>query len=336
MAATLKDIAQLCGVNVSTVSRSLTGSYGVHGETRRKVMEAAAKLNYHPNRVARAMATGRSHTLALVVSDIRNPFFAEVARGAEDAARASGCDLILCNTDLNASKQMEYIRSLIGKRVDGIVMNSVSPLSRADRAELASYAVPVVLLNPVAGSAEFSSVTADNAAGGVLAARHLISLGHRRIAHITGRNQQGNLNNRTHGFIRALAAAGIRKPYVLRGEHSSAAAYELTLRMFSPEAAGRGNRPTALFAANDAMAFGAIRALQELGLRIPEDVSLIGFDNVELSAIVQPPLTTIHQPKSEMGRAAVEMLTARHPSPQPPERRILGVRLVERESCRAV
>jgi LacI family transcriptional regulator len=334
MKATIKDIARLCGVNVSTVSRSLTGSYGVHEETRRKVEEAAARLNYRPNRVARAMATGRSHTLAIVVSDIRNPFFAEVARGAEDAAHAAGCDLILCNTDLNASKQMSYLRTLMEKRVDGIVVNSVSPLSEGDRVELLGYGIPVVLLNPVAGSAGFSSVTADNGEGGALAARHLMSLGHRTIVHITGKNQQGNLNNRTQGFLRALAAAGLGKPVVLRGEHSTESAYQMVRRIFAP--GGEGRTATALFAANDAMAFGAIRALQELRIGIPKDVSLMGFDNVELGAIVQPPLTTIHQPKCEMGRAAIEMLMARGRTPQAAERRTLGVHLVERESCRKV
>src|SRR5512140_1242573 len=130
MAVTLKDVAREAGVDLSTVSRSLSVSYGVHEETRKRVLEVAERLNYRPNRVARGLVTGRSHTLGLIVSDIRNPFFAEVARGAEDAARASQCDLVLCNSDLDAVKQMEYVDSLLEKRVDGILMNSVAALSR--------------------------------------------------------------------------------------------------------------------------------------------------------------------------------------------------------------
>src|SRR6266568_6799106 len=136
MAITIKDVARESGVNVSTVSRALNGEYGVHSETRELVLAVAQRLQYRPNRVARGLVTGRSHTLALVVSDIRNPFFAEVARGAEDAAYAADYDLVLCNSDLDAEKQMGYFDSLLAKRVDGIVMNSVAALSRAQQDQL--------------------------------------------------------------------------------------------------------------------------------------------------------------------------------------------------------
>lgn len=330
MEVTIKDIARECGVNVSTVSRSLSGSYGVNEKTREKVLEAARRLNYRPNRVARAMATGRSHTLALVISDIRNPFFSELARGAEDAAFAAGCDLILCNSDLDPRKQMHYIRSLIGKQVDGIVMNSVAPLSRAEQAELAGYGVPIVLLNREPGAKGFSSVAAANFEGGVLAGEHLAGLGHRSIGHLTSANTQGNLNDRTRGFLQAMQRAGIEDVRVLRGVHSIEGGKDLARRLLQ-----RDKKPvTAIFAANDAMAFGAILAISEAGLRIPRDISLLGFDNVELAAIVQPPLTTVHQPKYEMGKAAVEILLVRASHDGLPEHRELGVQLIERQSCR--
>jgi LacI family transcriptional regulator len=325
METTIKDVARACGVNVSTVSRSLSGSYGVRESTRRKVLAAAERLKYRPNRLARTMATGKSNTLGLMISDIRNPFFAELARGAEDAAYAAGCDLILCNSDLNPDKQMRYLHSLIGKRVDGIVINSVAPLSRSERAELTEFGVPIVLLNRMAGSSKFSTVAADNREGGAMAARYLLSLGHRRLGHITGRNQQGNLNDRTRGFLKATGSGASVE--VLRGPHSIESGYEMTRRLMEkhPEL-------TALFAANDAMAFGAVRALLELGKRIPDDISVVGFDNVDLAAIIHPPLTTIHQPKYETGKAAVEMLLNRPPGFI--EHRVLGVQLIERQSCR--
>jgi DNA-binding LacI/PurR family transcriptional regulator len=327
MDVTIKDIARACGVDVSTVSRSLSGSYGVKESTRRKVVEAAKRLKYRANHVARTMATGRSNTYGLMISDIRNPFFSELARGAEDAAYAAGCELILCNADLDPAKQMRYLHSLIGKRVDGIVINSVAPLSAAERAELAEFAVPIVLLNRMAGSSKFSTVVADNREGGALAARHLLGLGHRKIGHITGPNLQGNLNDRTHGFLKAVGKKAAVQ--VLRGQHSMEGGYELTRRLME-QLPGM----TALFAANDAMAFGAIRALSEMGKRIPTDVSLVGFDNVDMAAIVHPPLTTVHQPKYETGKAALEILLNLRESPETMEHRVLGVRLIERESCR--
>jgi LacI family transcriptional regulator len=133
MSVTLKDVAREAGFNLSTVSRSLSGSYGVHQQTRKRVLEVAERLHYRPNRIARGLVTGRSHTLGLIVSDVRNPFFAEVARGAEDAARAHGCDLVLCNSDLDQAKQMCYIRSLAEKRVDGVLMNSVAALRKTQQ-----------------------------------------------------------------------------------------------------------------------------------------------------------------------------------------------------------
>src|SRR5579863_6104699 len=147
MTVTLRDVAQKSGVNVSTVSRALNNSYGVHEDTRKHVLRVAARLNYRANQVARGLVTGQSHSIGLVVSDIRNPFFAEVARGAEDAAFHAGRDLVLCNSDLDAAKQMRYLEWLLAKRIDGIVMNSVAPLSPAQQDQLSAAGVPVVLLN---------------------------------------------------------------------------------------------------------------------------------------------------------------------------------------------
>src|SRR5450755_2849326 len=165
MPVTIKDVARESGVNISTVSRALNNGYGVNDQTREHVRAVAARLNYRPNRIARGLVTGRSHSLGLIVSDIRNPFFAEVARGAEDAARNGNCDLVLCNSDLDADKQMEYVRSLLEKRVDGILMNSVAMLSVEQQARLSESGVPIVLLNRSASNRTFSTVCADNETG---------------------------------------------------------------------------------------------------------------------------------------------------------------------------
>ena len=331
MPVTIKDVARESGVNISTVSRALNDEYGVHPETREHVLAVADRLKYRPNRVARGLVTGRSNTLALIVSDIRNPFFAEVARGAEDAARTAHCDLVLCNSDLDARKQIEYVHSLLEKRVDGILMNSVAVLSRAQQQDLAKVPVPIVLLNRAASRRTFSTVLADNEAGGALAAQYLVKLGHRVLAHITGPRHHGNMTGRAHGFLKAVAAMpDMPEPIVLHGENTFQGGYQLTQQVLreNPQA-------TAIFAANDIMAFGAARAIHESGRRIPEDISLIGFDNLELSTVIHPPLTTIHQPKYELGKAAVEILlrlTAKG-SDRMPEHRILPVELIERQSC---
>ncbi|HKE23268.1 MAG TPA: LacI family DNA-binding transcriptional regulator [Bryobacteraceae bacterium] len=332
MPVTIKDVARESGVNISTVSRALNNGYGVRERTREHVLSVAVRLNYRPNRVARGLVTGRSHSLALILSDIRNPFFAEVARGAEDAARAAHCDLVLCNSDLDAEKQMQYVHSLAEKRVDGILMNSVSALSREQRDQLAACGVPMVLLNRSIAPGPFSTVCADNEAGGAMAAKHLLELGHRVIAHITGPRQHGNLSDRERGFLRAMQTARNRvQPVVLRGAFTFAGGSELTARILD-----KYPKTTAIFAANDVMAFGAARTVLERGMRIPDDLSLIGFDNIEFSSILYPPLTTIHQPKYEMGQAAVEILLrlAGDKARQMPEERRLGVQLIERKSCR--
>src|ERR1035441_9338112 len=310
---------------------SINNGYGVNPQTRDLVVAVASRLNYRPNRVARGLVTGRSHSLALLVGDIRNPFFAEVARGAADAARTDNCDLILCNSDLDPARQMEYVKSLLKKRVDGILMNSVSPLSAEDQAQLAECGVPIVLLNRSAASKAFSTVSADNEAGGALAAQYLLDLGHRDIAHITGPRQHGNLSDRTRGFVQTLQGAPQPVvPVVLHGAFNFDGGRDLTDRLLAehPET-------TAIFAANDVMAYGAVRTALDRGLRIPEDLSLIGFDNIEFSSIIHPPLTTIHQPKYEMGQAAVEILLrlGRDKQRRTPESRVLGVELIERQSC---
>ncbi|MCX6629583.1 MAG: LacI family DNA-binding transcriptional regulator [Candidatus Solibacter sp.] len=331
MAVTIKDVARESGVNVSTVSRALNGEYGVHADTREHVVAVAQRLKYRPNRVARGLVTGRSHTLALVVSDIRNPFFAEVARGAEDAAYRAGYDMLLCNSDLDAEKQMRYAQSLMEKRVDGILMNSVSALSKKQQEQLSGLGVPTVLLNRTAPRSAFSTVCAENEAGGAMAAEYLLKLGHRKIAHLTGPRHHGNMTERAKGFVARLAAARQPvRPEVLHGTNDFPGGVDLARKLMA-----QNPDVTAIFAASDMMAFGAIRALMEAGRRIPDDVSVMGFDNVELASIVHPPLTTIHQPKYEMGQAAVEILLrlAGRGEHQAPEHRVFGVELVERQSC---
>jgi LacI family transcriptional regulator len=331
MKATLKQIAQAASVNVSTASRALSGAYGVHKETRERVLSAAKKLGYRPNLTARGLVTGKSHTIGLLVSDIRNPYFAEVARGVEDAAFGAAFDVILCNSDLNSGKQVKYLHSLLEKNVDGILMNSTAALTAEQCSELASYGVPVTLLNRPGGKYPFSTVLADNYEGGRVAGQYLAGLGHRSIAHLTGHRSHGNFADRSRGFADALKAqADPLAPIVIRGEHSFQGGYEMARALFAkhPEV-------TAVFAANDVIALGVLRSAAETGRSIPEDLSVIGFDNLEFTGLVHPALTTVHQPKYEMGRAAVEILLRqmRTGAAALPEHQVFGVTLMERQSC---
>jgi DNA-binding LacI/PurR family transcriptional regulator len=323
---TLADVAREAGIDVSTASRALAGAYGVRAHIREKVQAIAKQLQYHPNLVARGLATGRSETFGILVSDIRNPFFAEVVRGAEDAANASGYGILLCNSDLDPQKQMRYFRSLLNKRVDGILMNSVAALSRDQQKDLAGSAVPIVLLHRPSGYRCFSTVVCDNFHGGCLAGEHLVKLGHRKMAHLTSRARHGNLTERARGFLKAIKPA---EPVLIRGSHSVQGGYDMAKDLL-----GRKTGITAIFAANDAIAFGAMRAILEAGLRIPDNISLMGFDDVEFASIVHPPLTTISQPKYEMGHAAIEILSklVQHRD-APPEHRMFEVSMVERLSC---
>ncbi len=318
-------------MDVSTVSRALNGRAGVRKEVRERILTAAARLNYRPNLVARGLVTGKSNTIGLLVSDIRNPFFAESTRGAEDAAHQAGLDIVLCNSDLDPAKQMRYFLSLLDKRVGGIVMNSVAPLTPADRKRIASSGTPVVLFSRAPQSSIFSTVTCDNERGGYLAGEYLAGLGHTIVAHFTGAVHHPNLDDRWKGFVKGMERAGSGvKPVLLTGTHHSRGGSEMVERLLK-------NHPkvTAIFAASDTIAFGAARALYAAGVRIPDDISLMGFDDVEHASIMHPPLTTISTPIYEMGKAAVEVLIGQiNRKDLVPEHRKFGVRLVERESCR--
>jgi DNA-binding LacI/PurR family transcriptional regulator len=326
--ATLQDVADATGVTLATASRALSGAYGVHPDTRKRVLETAAQLDYKANRFARGLVTGRSNAIGLIISDIRNSYFAEAARGVEDAAYKAGMDVLLCNSDVDSGKQMHYINSLIEKRVDGIIMNSVATLTIEEQDYIASSGIPVVLLNRAADNTQFSTVCADNERGGRLMAECLLTHGHRNIVHFTGPRNNSNLAIRTKGFLDGLRRAGKLEATVIHGLHTMEGGYQMAKNLLrSP------GKVTAISTANDAVAFGVIKAALEMGVRIPGDISLGGFDDVELAALVYPPLTTIRQPKYEMGAAALEMvMKLANNKHRVPEHRVLGVELMERAS----
>jgi LacI family transcriptional regulator len=329
---TLSQIARQAGVDVSTASRALNSRQGVGKQVRERVLEVARRLDYQPNLVARSLITGRSQTLGLLISDIRNPFFADVARGAEDAASAAGYDVVLCNSDLDPTEHMRYFSLLAAKRVDGVIMNSISFLDDASIRQMTESGIPIVLLNRPPARCTLSTVLSDNAGGGSILADYLLRLGHRNTAVLTGPTWQANLTDRCDGFCRTVQERGCPAPLVIRGVYDSSGGQAM-MRKLLDNLGG----VTAVFAASDTIAFGAIRAVMQAGLRIPDDLSLAGFDDVEFASIAHPPLTTVRQLKYELGAAAVDILIRQVTSVNPlREHRTFGVELVERMSCRAV
>ena len=304
MRTTLRDIARESGLDISTVSRSLSGAYGINKDTRARVEQAALRLHYVPNGLARGLATGISKTIALIVNDIRNPFYAEIARGVEDTAFAAGFDLMLGNSDLKWERQMRYVHAMASKQIDGIILNPAGAIGVKEREDLLRYRLPVVVLSSPERKGIFHSVLVDNRAGGRLAGEHLKALGHRRAVVLAAASKQKNLMDRVKGFSEAFGA----EVQVYRGEHSHRGACDLMTGVLSER-----RDFSAVFAVNDAMAIGALEAMKAAGISVPDEISLVGFDDVAVAALLDPPLTTVAQPKYDIGVAAAEMLMRKIP-----------------------
>jgi LacI family transcriptional regulator len=337
-AVTIQDVAARSGVSISTVSRVVTGAVAVEPETAERVREAIAALGYRPNLLARSFRRRVTHTIGLLVPDNSNPFFAELARTIEDAGFADGYSVVLCNSDLSAVKQETYIDVLLANRVDGLILVSsglIPTVGRHDAvARILDAGAPCVVVDRDLGEAPVDQVLIDNDQGGYLAGEHLIALGHRRIACLVGPSDLTPSAGRIAGFQRALADAGlaVAAEGLVRGNGRPDGGSAAALQLLERGVVGAGD-VTAIFAFNDQMATGAIGALQRAGCRVPQDVSVIGFDDIPQSAAIFPALTTIAQPIAEMGSIGVRLLLDRIARRDAPHQRVrLSTRLVVRES----
>lgn len=305
---TLVDVAKRAGVALVTTSRALNGTGFVSDETRKKVVAAAKALGYSPNLSARILKGGRPNLLGLAVSSLQSTVINEIVSAVSVAAKQAGMDLIIYNasTELGAPKQHD-INRVLGGLCDGILL--VMPTAQEGLlAEFESSTVPVVLINYWRKETQLPTVRGDNYEGSRAAVAHLIELGHSRIAFITGSSYTGQSQERQRGYQDALKQAGIRplKSLVVQGDFTQSGGFEAAqLLMAQPKL------PTAIFAANDAMAFGVMDALKEKGLRIPGDVSVVGFDDSPAANHVYPRLTTVRQPLSEISEQAVRLLLQR-------------------------
>jgi LacI family transcriptional regulator len=326
---TIRDVAKKAGVSSQTVSRVLNQRPDVAAQTREKVLQAIADLNYRPSGIARSLRLKSTGTIGLIVPDSSNPFFAELGRAIEKTAFENGCSVILCNSDGDLERESFYIEALVSKQVDGLIIVGANRASRKN--PILDGSLPVVVVDRDLNGERFDTVLADNLEGGKKGASYLITLGHERIAFIAGPSGLPTSAARLRGYRRALEEHGIafQKELVVSGDfryQGSYRAMEKLLKLTPP--------PTAVFAANDMMAVGAIACIRDHHLRVPEDISVIGFDDIPLASFLNPKLTTIAQPRGEMGRMAVTMLMERLQDRNLPARRyVLPVTLVERESC---
>jgi LacI family transcriptional regulator len=330
---TLEDVALRAGVSKSTVSRVLNNSAKISEETRARVLDAARELNYEPNIIARSLSKNKTFTIGVILEDILNPFFSAVAKGIETALRISGYSMILTSSDFDHENELKLVRMLIQYKVDGILLTPVDHDGETVTL-LKERGLPFFIMNSRSKDKEVSWIDSDNFQGGLMATRHLIGLGHRGFLCLRHMAIDGS-RLRFEGFKAAVLEAGLKmqEQVVLGDAHSRRDGYDLICRFIDEN--GTGSMPSAVIAVNDTVAIGAIEALLERGLSIPERVSVIGYDDINISALIRVPLTTIHQPKFRMGEIAASQLVDKIERGERGVARqfLIQPRLVERDSC---
>ena len=301
---TINDVARKAGVSKSLVSLVMRGAPNVSDARRKAVLEAAAALGYRPNAAARSLVQRRSQLIGVMVSDIHNPFYTEMLDGVEEAAEIAGYRILMNSGQRIAKREEEAVETFLELRVDALMLGSprlpISSLKRVARI------VPTVMLGKASRAEELDSVVTDERAGARLIIEHLNGLGHTQIAHIDGGTATGGLQRR-RAYERAMTKAGLgRHVRVIPGEYTEEAGFQGARELFKTN-----KSPSAVFAANDLSAIGAIQALGEMGMRVPQDVSVIGYDNTHLSAFEHISLSTVNQPRRSMGRRATQLLVER-------------------------
>ena len=305
--ASIRDVAARAGVSVTTVSHTLNATRFVSEAAKAKVHEAAHALGYVPSEVARGLKHNTTRTLGMLVPNNSNPYFAEIIRGVEHHCYGAGYSLLLCNSNDDAQRQTDHLRVLAERRVDGIVL-----VASGDDDDIVACCkdlrLPLVLVDREIESIAVDLIEVDHAAGGEMATVHLLATGHARVACIVGPADLRPSQQREAGWRRALERAGVtpRADEIVRGDfgpQSGAVAMQQLLRSAQP--------PTAVFVCNDMMAIGALHAAHEAGVDVPRQLSIVGFDDIELAAYTSPPLTTVAQPKEAIGTGAAGLLLER-------------------------
>jgi LacI family transcriptional regulator len=303
MRVTIREVAREAGVSVATVSRVLNGSGPVSAEADKRIREIAARLDYAPNEAARALIRSRTHTLGVLLPDLHGEFFSELIRGIDQRARHDGFHVLLSSFHSDPREMEGALRAMRG-RVDGLLLMAPDVTTRASLTDLSADRVIVLLNPPARDEAPHDAVCVDNVGGARAMTKHLLSLGHRRIAIITGNKGNHDAQDRLRGYRAAMRAAKITRDPDLEvaGDFTEASGYAAAQVLLS----GR-SRPDAIFATNDAMAVGALLALRDAGVRVPEDVALAGFDDVPMARYLTPALSSVHVAIDELGRRATDL-----------------------------
>ncbi len=305
--STIKDIAKRARVSTATVSYVLNGTRPVSPERHERVMAAIAELQYRPNAVAQSLRRRQTRTIGLVVPDNSNPFFAEVAKGVEDAGFEAGVSVILCNSGSSFARELSYMEVLQDKRVDGVIFMATT--AKADHVRgLVAAGVPLVTFYRQLPELNVDTLIVDNLGGGYRATHHLIELGHTAIACVAPASTASPSALRVNGFRQAMAEAGlpVDEALIYRGDNRFSGGKDGAEYLLQS-----GKPITAIFAGNDVMAIGVMRTLQQHGQRVPDDISVVGFDGISLGAYVTPALTSVEQPRYEAGRQAFKLLLER-------------------------
>lgn len=304
---TIHEVAKRAGVGSITVSRVINHSGYTSTETRERVEKAIAELDYVPNTLARSLRSRRTNTIGLIVTDITNPFFTTLARGVEDAANDAGYTVIFCNTDESTAKEEKYLNVLLQKQVDGLLLvpteNRVSTIQQIQK-----QGTPVVVLDRRISAINVDSVRCDSIDGAYQLTKYLVSLGHRQIAVMSGSEGVSTADDRITGYRKAMVEAGIAidEGYIFRGDFTLKSGYSMT-----KQAINLPLRPTALIAANNFITIGAMKALQEVEMEVPDDIALVGFDDLPPAIVTFPFFTVASQPSYEMGTLAMQLLLER-------------------------
>ncbi|MDX9801229.1 MAG: LacI family DNA-binding transcriptional regulator [Spirochaetia bacterium] len=305
MTVTIKDIAEKAGVSYATVSRALNYKYGVNSTTRQHILEIASTMNYSPNAIARGLVKKQTYTIGLIIPDITNPFFPEVARGVEDMSEKQGYSIFLCNSNWEKSKENRYVKLLIEKRVDGLILAPSSSIVTAEDRQVYSR-LPVVMMSGVQSGCGTGSVVVDNIKGGFIAGKYLIEKGRKKLSFIGGAEDSFSVKERYEGFMQAaecFLSVALSPDLVRFGDYRNKSGYRIMKELLEKK-----NIPDAVFASNDLLAIGILQAIKDAGLKVPEDIAVVGFDNIAAAGFGEVELTTIEHPKYRMGELAAGML----------------------------
>lgn len=329
---TLKDVAKLAGVSTATVSHVINGTRFVSEELQQKVNNAMAELDYRPNMMARALKMGFQKTIGIIVPDCTNPFFAEISRSIDRYCFSKGYNIILCNTDNNLEQQSSYTNMLISKHIDGVIFIS-SDNTDEDINKFLKNSIPVVIADRIGKNNNVDSIIVNNEKGGYQATKYLINHGFTKIGCISGPSFISSSSQRVLGYKRALKEANIeiRDDFISVGDFHFAggiAAVDNFLKL--------DDKIEAVFATNDMMALGFINALKNVGLNVPNDISVVGYDNIQLAQFMTPKLTTVSQPLEDVAKTATDLLLDKiknRKTYNSSKLITLDPQLIERESC---